>query len=266
MINKTLFFREVKSNYLLFLIFAAVLTMYSTMIVAMFDPKLDASLKSMAESMPQLFSAFGMLNVGSTLLECVVGYLYGILFTAFPAVFIIILANRLIARYVDRGSMAYLLATPHTRGKIAATQAVFMILALLLLVVYLTALIIVTSQAMFPDELDIGGFLVVNVGLFGLLLFLGGFCFFCSCVFNEARLSYGVGAGVVIASILIQMIAQAGDKFESLKYATPLTLFNADGLIAGDSNAAVTCMILYIAGIVFLGAGILVFSKKDLSI
>ena len=119
MINTTLLKKEFKSNYILLLIFLAVLSMYSCMIIAMFDPKLGDSLRAMAESMPQLFSAFGMADVGTTLLESIIGYLYGILFTAFPGVFIILLSNRLIARYVDNGSMAYLLSVPHKRSKLA---------------------------------------------------------------------------------------------------------------------------------------------------
>ena len=79
MINTTLLKKEFKSNYILLLIFLAVLSMYSCMIIAMFDPKLGDSLRAMAESMPQLFSAFGMADVGTTLLESIIGYLYGIL-------------------------------------------------------------------------------------------------------------------------------------------------------------------------------------------
>ena len=117
MINKTLFAREVRSSYKLLLIFLAVLTLYGSMIVAMFDPKLGDSLNLMAESMPEIFAAFGMLDVGATLTQFIVNYLYGFLLIAFPLVFIVLLSNRLVARYVDRGSMAYLLATPNRPRK-----------------------------------------------------------------------------------------------------------------------------------------------------
>ena len=146
-------------------------------------PKLGDSLRAMAESMPQLFSAFGMADVGTTLLESIIGYLYGILFTAFPGVFIILLSNRLIARYVDNGSMAYLLSVPHKRSKLAGTQAFFMVACLLAMAVYVTLLILIVSEALFPGELEKAAFLRVNVGLFGLFLFFGGICFFFSCLF-----------------------------------------------------------------------------------
>ena len=73
MIRVTLYCREMKANFILFLIFAGVLTMYSVMIVMMFDPKLGDSLRMMAESMPEIFAAFGMADVGTTLLEFVAG-------------------------------------------------------------------------------------------------------------------------------------------------------------------------------------------------
>lgn len=266
MINTTLYKKEIKSNYILFLIFAAVLTMYGSMIVAMFDPKMGDSLRAMAESMPQIFAAFGMTNVGTTLLEFVTTYLYGMLYVAFPGVFIIILSGRLIARYVDNGSMAYLLAVPEKRRKTVVTQAVFLLTCLVLLVLYITLLIIVISHLMFPGELETQKFIQLNVGLLGVLIFFGGACFLPSCLFNESRIATGIGAGIVIYSILMQMISQVGDKFEFLKYATPLTLFDAKGLAAAQSNAWIGCGALYTLGIIMIIIGIAGFSKRNLPV
>lgn len=60
------------------------------------------------------------------------------------------------------------------------------------------------------------------------------------------------------------MISQAGEKFENVKYATPLTLFNIDGLTASDGSAWLTCAVLYAAGILLTAAGITVFSRRNL--
>lgn len=57
---KTLFVRNLKTIYKPWIIFSAILTMYITVIIGMFDPALGESLNQMMESMPQLFSAFGM--------------------------------------------------------------------------------------------------------------------------------------------------------------------------------------------------------------
>lgn len=266
MISLTLFKRECRANYKILLIFMAVLALYSSVIITMFDPKLGESMKAMAESMPQVFAAFGMKNAASTMIEFLANYLYGFLLVVFPSVFIILTANRLVARYTDRGSMAYLLASPNKRTKIVLTQAAFLAGGTLLLVAFVTALCMAVSGTMFPGKLDGGRFLLLNTGLFGLLLFIGGICFCASCIFNDTRLSYGVGAGLVIAFILLQMLSQAGDKFDNLKYATPLTLFQPESLIAGKENAVYLFLILYGAGILLFSAGIFVFKKRDIPV
>lgn len=266
MLNATLLKRGIKANYKILLIFMAVLTLYSSMIVAMFDPALGESLNAMAQSMPQIFAAFGMLHAGVTLIDFMVNYLYGFLLVMFPLIFVILLASRLMTRYIDGGSMAYLLATPNRRRKIALTQAFVMALFILCLVIYVTLICMIVSGAMFPGELDVRKFMLLNIGLYGLLFFFGGLSFCAACIFNDARFSYGLGAGLPIAFILIEMLSQVGDKMEKLKYLTPLTLFDAYGIIGGKEDAVVSFLILYAGGILLFLCGIGAFCKKDLPI
>jgi ABC-2 type transport system permease protein len=266
MISTALFKREMKSGWKLLLIFMAVLTMYGVMIVAMFDPKYSDSLNSIVQSMPGLMALFGMDKVGSSLTQFIANYLYGFLLQVFPLIFILIMANRLIARYVDSGSMAYLLATPVKRIRIALTQLLFLCLCVVLLVVYFTLLIILTGEAMFPGQLYIRRFLLLNLGLLGLLTFYDGMCFFASAVFNETKKSYAAGAGPAVAFLLIQMLSNAGDKFSGLKYATPLTLFDTGGILSGDPGSVPCFIILYAAGIILFVAGIMSFIRRDLPV
>ena len=96
----------------------------------------------------------------------------------------------------------------HKRSKLAGTQAFFMVACLLAMAVYVTLLILIVSEALFPGELEKAAFLRVNVGLFGLFLFFGGICFFFSCLFNESRYCTGASSAVVVYSLLVQMISQ----------------------------------------------------------
>ena len=132
MISNTLLKKEFKSNYKILLIFIAVLTMYEVIIVSMFNPELGETLDAFAKAMPEIMSAFGMANTGSTLTEFLSNYLYGFLLLVFPMILEIILANKLVAKYVDTGSMAYLLSTPNSRKKIVITQGLFVIINIVL--------------------------------------------------------------------------------------------------------------------------------------
>ncbi len=266
MINRVLFQKEMKSNGLLLLLCLAVLTIYSVMVVVLYNPALGESLRLMTAAMPQLFSAFGMGDFGTTLLDFISSYLYGLLLVVFPALFLILVSGRLVARYVDSGSMAYLLASPHRRLELVLTQAVFLISCLLVMGVYVFLVLFCSSWLFFPGELELWPFLRVNIGVFGLWLFLMGICFLPSCLLNDSRRSAGICSGVVIYSVLVQMVARMGTKFSSLKYITPLTLFDAGGLASGQESAWAGCGILYLCGILMIAIGVRGFCRRDIPV
>ena len=67
--------REIKSNYKVFLIIAAVASMYISVMVSMFEPDLGKMLAEFEKAMPGLMSAAGMTNPGTTLQSFLKTYL-----------------------------------------------------------------------------------------------------------------------------------------------------------------------------------------------
>ena len=153
--NGVLFRRSARSLWKTWVVFAAVLSLYVSMITAMFDPKLNATLDEIVTAMPQLMNMVGMQAGSSSLGGFLINYLYGFLLLLLPLVFSILAANRLVARWVDTGSMAYLLVSPNTRARVARTQALVLIAGGTLLTAYCTALAVGCAAAMFPGELDV---------------------------------------------------------------------------------------------------------------
>lgn len=263
--NRTLFAKELKANLFVFGIIAAVLVMYIAMIISMFDPKLGESLDQMMQSMPELFAAFGMATQATTLVDFMLNYLYGFLLTLFPLVLILIMVNKLIVRYLDRGTMAYLLATPNSRTRIVLTMAGVLITTLVLLLIFSTAVEIGCAELMFPKELDTQALLQANAGLLALWIFLAGLCFLSACTFSSSGRALWVGGGICILFFLVQMVSNAGDKFEFLKDINPLTLFDPTGLSTADGGALGGAVALGVAGLVMFGLAVAVFDRRDLS-
>ncbi|MDV4149412.1 ABC transporter permease subunit [Clostridium sp. AL.422] len=264
MISIPLLKREVKSNYKLFIIFAAVLTMYISVIIPMFDPEIGEALAEFEKAIPEMMAAFGMSNPGATLIEFINTYLFGFLFIIFPMIFEIIIANKLIAKYVDSGSMAYLLATPNKKSKIAITQALFMLISIGILIFFITLVGIISSEVNFPGELDIKKYILMNIGLYCLHISISGLAFFASCISNDTKLSYSISAGVPIGFFIIQLLANMGGKLENFKYFTIFTLLDTDKLIKGNVSAIWMIIVLLVVGIILYIAGILRFNKRDL--
>lgn len=264
--NRTLFTKELRANLFVSTVIAAVLAMYIGTIVAMFDPQLGESLDLMMQSMPELFAVFGMSMQATTLLEFMLNYLYGFLLTIFILVLILVMANKLMVRYLDRGAMAYLLATPNSRTRIALT----MIGVMATVLVVLAALVTLTewgfAEAMFPGDLDVQALLQVNAGLLALWLAMAALCFLSACLFSNSSAALWTGGGLCILFFLMQMASQVGDKFEFLKNVNPLTLFDYYGLAAGEASAAGGVVTLAASAVALFAAAVVVFDRRNLSI
>ncbi|WP_059004980.1 ABC transporter permease subunit [Bittarella massiliensis (ex Durand et al. 2017)] len=253
-----------RSSWKLLVIFAAVLSLYISMITTMFDPEMGNILQQLSDSMPQLMAMVGMQNPGTTLVSFLSTYLYGMLLLAFPLVYEAITANRLVARQVERGSMAYLLAAPSSRTQVALTQASVLLTGTALLIGYCTGLGVLCAHLFFPGELDVSAFLLLNAGLLLLHFAVSGICFFASCLCNEGRTASLLGAGIPVLFLLMQMLSNMGGKLENLKYANLFTLFDPAGLIAGESSALWGLPVLAALGALLYGLGVWVFSRRDL--
>ncbi|NLK75644.1 MAG: hypothetical protein GX288_10210 [Clostridiales bacterium] len=102
------------SSIKLSIIFIAVLTMYTAVIIYMFDPEMAQMLNDYQEMMPGLMAAMGMSGDTGTLIAFINTYLYGFIMLIFPMIFSIVLVNKILMKYIDSGSMANLLASPNS--------------------------------------------------------------------------------------------------------------------------------------------------------
>ena len=262
--NLPLFKQGCRSNSKILLLFAAVLTMYISLITTMFDPKIGSILDQMVQTMPEIMAAVGMSSPGSTLISFLNNYLYGFLMLLFPMLYSVIVANRLIARHVDKGSMAYLLASPVSRTRVAFTQLGVLLSGLALLIGYCTALGILCAHLFFPGELDVGQFLLLNIGALLLHTALAGIAFFASCIADETRISLSLGAGLPILFYIFQMLANMGGGLKFFRYLTPFTLFDSAALASGEAAAFWGPAILGGAALLLFAGGILLFRRRDL--
>ena len=82
-----LFKREMKGSVKLLVIFGAIITMYVSIIINMYDPEMMKMLDGFVEIMPELMAAVGMTANAASLLGFMVSYLYGFILLIFPMLF-----------------------------------------------------------------------------------------------------------------------------------------------------------------------------------
>ena len=263
----TLFKATLRANWILGLVFAGILLIYAPTAVGMFNPDSAAEIEAMLSLLPEpIWKAMGFVDLGTDLTVYLANYLYGFVMIAFPMIYCSILANRLIARHVDRGSMAYLLATPNTRVRIGVTQALYLVVSLAVVLGINVAVTLVMAEGMFPGRLDVSAFLALNWLTYLALLAAGAAGFVSSCSFSETRYSLAVGAGVPGLFFVLRMLSGLGEETEWLGYLSVYSVISIDRILTAPSYALNATLVLLPATALLLAAGVLIFDRRSLAV
>lgn len=195
MLSGTIFKQTLRSNLKLWLIFTFILCALNAVLVAVFDNSTINSMTEMVKGTP----LEGMMKK-TTFLGMLAQTFYTLHGVLIPIIFIVMTANSLVANQVDRGSMAYLLSTPTKRSTIIMTQAVYLVVAILVMFTIETVVGVAAIHIFQGDtELSLNDYVWLNVGLFLLMFALSSISFFFSCVFNLSKNSLALGAGIPLA-------------------------------------------------------------------
>lgn len=262
----TLFARSMRSCTVVMVALVAVALMYIASVVYLYDPAVSESLTAMQEAMPDLFAAFGMANTATTLLDFLINYLYGFLFTALLIVLAVYLAQKFLAGPVKDGSFAWILAAPHSRTAIIVTFVVAEVIAVAVVVALCWVGEVVFCEIWFPGELNLVGLARANGGLFVLGFFMTSLCFALTCVFKNPGLGLGIGAALCVLFFLMELAGTVGEGLTWVAHVSPCTLYDAYGLAAGNTKAfADIALVGAFAVILNILAGI-VFVRRDFSL
>ncbi len=265
--NATLFKSNIKSNWVIFVFIFGMLMIYVSTAISMFNPENADAMQAMFDMMPEgMIKAFGFVGLGTNLTTYLAGYLYGFILIVFPIIYTIITANNLMAKHVDRGSMAYLLATPNTRIKVALTQALYMITSTALLMILVAGVLLGLSEVIWAGHLEIGKFLLLNLVTLLVVVTVAGISFLSSCIFNDTKLSLAFGAGIPIMFVFFKMVGDISEKVEFFKYFTIYTLLDTDKILEGSGYTLVISLILAGTSAILYILGIIIFNKKSLAI
>lgn len=260
----TLLKTTAKKNWVLLLIFFAVLTMYTTIMISMYNPEDMEAMLAMMKLLPEdMMKAMGFSNVITDLTGYLASWLYGMLMFGFPMVYCIILGNKLVAKTVDNGSMAYLLSTPVSRVRIIVTQGVYALLSVFILFAALFGVGVIASGAMFPGALDLEGYIRLNLTTMLINMVVMMITFFFSCLFNDTKYSLGFGAGIPIMFFLMNMLGGASKEAEILKKLSIYGMHDPVQIAGGGSALGLNLLFVVIIIVIFT-ASVLFFKKKRL--
>jgi ABC-2 type transport system permease protein len=264
--NLTLFKAEIKRNWVLLLIFFLILTMYTTMMISMFNPADIDSITAMVDLLPpDIIKAFGFDSAITSLTDFLASWLFGMLMITFPLIYTAILGNRLVAKMVENGSIVYLLSTPHTRTSIIITKGLYALSSMFVLSLALYLVGTLTANAMFPGLLDTGAYFRLSLITMLVNMTMLMISFLCSTIFNEGRYSILFGTGIPMIFLLMNMLGGVSPDAEIMQKISPYGFYDPVKLVQGESYSFI--YIVYLLSIVlFFSAAVLIFRKRRLPV
>ncbi len=265
--SRTLFIYTTRSNWVIGAVILAIMFMYLAIIVSMYDPEEVEQMAALVQMLPEeVAAAMGFDILVTELTSFLAQYYYQFLIFLFPMIYCIMVGNRLVAGHVDRGSMAYLLSTPHSRVRVVTTQAAYLMLGVTEMIVLVALGGLALSAIMYPGELDAGSYLQLNVGAVAFFLALSGICFFFSCLFDDTRYSLALGGGIPVVFFVINMLTNVAPNYEWLRYLTLFSLYRPGEVVAGEQAVWLNAAILVGIAVILYGGGVYVFDRRDLSL
>lgn len=192
-----------------------------------------------------------------------------------PIIYMIMVANNLIAGQVDSGSMAYILSTSTKRKQVVFTQAVFLVGSLfamfsLTTITSVICLSIISTQT----TLTYGNLILLNLGAFITMFALSGISFLASCWFNRSKYSMSIGGGINMFFLVATMLGLFGSKvlpsvirlnaLNFFNYTSLISLFDVVSILGGTTTFIWKFAILIAVGVICYIIGAEKFKAKDL--
>jgi len=255
MLSKSLLKKTLKDNWKFWLGITIALALMLAMMVFMASSFLDR----MAADMP----GGGRVPMGAT---DIISQYYTMFAVMLPLIYIVITGNKLVAAQVDKGSMAYIMSKPVKRNQVSLTQATYLIgsVAAMFSVIMLVGMAMVGVTGV---EINMGAFVLLNLGILLFHLAISGISYMASCIFSSSGKSLLVGAGIPVLFFVFSMLAgfsNMADWMGFFKYLSLNTLYDTTAILAFSTNMIWQFLILFAVAAGCYMAGILYFKKKDL--
>ncbi|MGO4183413.1 ABC transporter permease subunit [Paenibacillus sp. TAF43_2] len=225
------------------------------------------ALNELMSALPEgLMNAFGVQAGFGSMEAFISGEYYGLILPLLLSIFSIMLSTGLMARLVDQGSMAYLLSTPTSRQRVAATQASVLIAGLLLIMIVTTAAGFIGYALFIGDRYEFDGsrFILLNVIAWMLFFAVGGISFFVSAFSSDEKKALGISGIITFGMFGLDMLGKISANIDWLKYFSLFSLYRPSEIASGSSDPVLALVILFLIGLAGFMAGIRTFSKRDL--
>lgn len=267
--NRTLYTTELKANARAISSYTFGMAFYLWLFIWIYPSFAKSqALNTLLGQMPQgLMKMLGYQVRMNHVTDFLGGEFYSLLYLVVMAIYTIFVATKLVAHLVDNGSMAYLLASPVSRARVAMTQAA-VLLSGLVIIGGVTIVGGIVGVHWFIHHAGMDNLDFIKMNIVGMLLFcvVAAYCFLFSCLAPDERTALSWSATLTIVFYALKVIGDLSPRFAWVNHFSLFAVFNPQDLIRGQGDFAVTSICLAAAMVILLGIAVFGFNKRQLAL
>ncbi|MUV38253.1 hypothetical protein JNUCC1_02089 [Lentibacillus sp. JNUCC-1] len=266
--NGSLYSQMMKTHLKLFLGFGVVSAAYVTLMTSLY-PMMDENMEQI-ENLIDLFPDALLRAIGlesfSSYGQFISAEYYGLFYLLILGVFSVIIAVQLIARLVDRGSMAYLLSTHVSRVQVATTQVMVLLSGLIIIHALTFGGGFLAAEFLIETDSTIAFNEFFQINFVGLLLFfaVGGYSLLFSSLMNDEKNAFALAGGLTFVFYGMDMMGKIVTEIDWIRHFTPFSLYEPGKIASNDADVWTSSVILAAIGVVTCIAAVLIFRKRNL--
>lgn len=229
---------------------------------------IEAKMEMMTD-MPEGFRvAFGMQQGAaiSSVTDLLSLQYYSLIFLLLMTLFTLSLAAKMLAHFVEQGSMAYLLSVPVSRLKVLGT-CIAVFVASLFAVIVLNVVFCFAGGYMAGEPIEaVGPFLALNGIGYLLFLAIGGYCFLLAAFTVDERKAVAYAGGLTLLFYALDLIGKLSESLASKRYASIFYWFQPAEILAGNQSLLPAVLVYLGLGILGYAIALYVFHRKNLNL
>ncbi len=268
MMNRPLYIQMMKLHIKTILGFSIGSALYVTLMTSLF-PMIDeniAEIDAMMGLFPDaLLRALGLESL-SSYGQFISAEYYGLFYLLILGVFSVMLTVQLLARLVDRGSMAYLLSTQVSRVQVAITQVMVFMSSLFIIHVVTFGAGFLAATFLIETESTIAFSEFFQINFVGFLLFfaIGGYSLLLSALCNDEKNAFALAGVLTFTFYGMNMIGKIVTDIDWIRNFTPFSLYEPGQIASGDADVWMSSIVLALIGIVTYVLTVLIFKRRNL--
>lgn len=266
--NGALYIQMMKSNLKTFLGFGLGSAIYVTLMTLVFPllndnmEEFDKLIKIFPETLLRALGLESLSNYG----QFISAEYYGLFYLLILGVFSVMSAIQLIARLVDRGSMAYLLSTRVSRIQIITTQILVFVSGLI--IIHLLTFVGGYIAAEFLIDIDsniaFDQFFYINFVGFLLFFAIGGYSLLISSMFNDEKNAFALAGSITFLFYGLNMVGKIVTDIDWIRNFTPFSLYEPGKIASGEADILMDSMILGSIGLISCIIALFIFKRRNL--